>query len=70
MTTEPQLGVLRPPRTRIEGFSLVAEDGRVEAVAMARLHLMSDEAGQFPLGSLNQWERDIVLTELARTPSR
>lgn len=66
MTTEPQLGVLRPPRTRIEGFSLVAEDGKIESVSLATLHLMSDESGRFPLSSLNQWERDIVLAELKR----
>jgi type III restriction enzyme len=27
---------------------------------------MSDEHGQFPLTSLNKWERDIVISELAR----
>ena len=33
MATDPQRGALRPPRTRIEGFSLVEED------AEAVLHL-------------------------------
>jgi hypothetical protein len=33
---------------------------------LAPLHLMSDEAGQFPLTSLNTWERGVVLAELAR----
>jgi hypothetical protein len=66
MTTEPQLGVLRPPRTRIEGFSLIAEDGQIEPVSLATLHLMSDEDGRFPLTSLNEWEREIVVAELER----
>jgi hypothetical protein len=66
MTTEPQRGVLRPPRTRIEGFSLIEADGQIVAAPLAPLHLMSDERGQFPLTSLNSWERDVVLAELAR----
>ena len=66
MTTDPQKGVLRPPRTRIEGFSIVEEDGQIAAAPLAPLHLMSDEGGQFPLTSLNNWEREIVLAELAR----
>ena len=48
MTTDPQRGVLRAPRTRIEGFSVVEQDG------------------QFPLASLNNWEREVVLAELSR----
>ena len=66
MTTDPQRGALRPPRTRIEGFSLVEETGQLSAAPLAALHLMSDEAGQFPLTSLNSWERAVVLAELAR----
>lgn len=66
MKTEPQKGVLRPPRTRIEGFTLVEEDGRMAQAPLVPLHLMSDEHGQFPLTSLNKWERDIVISELAR----
>ena len=66
MTTDPQKGVLRPPRTRIEGFSLVKEDGQIAAAPLALLHLMSDERGQFPLTSLNNWEREVVLAEIAR----
>jgi hypothetical protein len=66
MATDPQKGVLRPPRTRIEGFSLVKEDGQIAAALLVPLHLMSDEAGQFPLTSLNTWELEVVLAELAR----
>jgi hypothetical protein len=78
MATDPQTGVLRPPRTRIEGFSLVEQDGQIAAAPLAPLHLMSDENGQFPLTSLNKWEREVVIAELAgpnvrgwyRNPSR
>lgn len=65
MATDPQLGTLRPPRTRIEGFSVEEEDQIVPA-RLAPLHLMSDEDGQFPLTSLNGWEREVVLAELGR----
>lgn len=65
MATEPQRSVLRPPRTRIEGFT-VDEDGQFAAAPLAPLHLMSDEDGQFPLTSLNKWERSVVLAELRR----
>lgn len=69
MATEPQLGVLRPPRTRIEGFSV--EDGdELVPVPLARLHLMSDDNGDFPLTTLNNWERRIVRAELARPSVR
>ena len=40
------------------------------AAPLAPLHLMSDENGQFPLTSLNSWEREIVLAELARPTTR
>jgi hypothetical protein len=66
MATDPQLGVLRQPRTRIEGFSVVEEDGQIGMALLAPLHLMSDEHGQFPLTTLNSWEQEIVLVELAR----
>jgi type III restriction enzyme len=66
MATDPQRGELRPPRTRIEGFSVIEEDGQIAAAPLAPLHLMSDENGQFPLTSLNNWERDVVRAELSR----
>ncbi len=65
MATEPQKGMLRPPRTRIEGFS-VQEGDQIVAAPLAPLHLMADENGQFPMTSLNSWERQIVFAELAR----
>jgi hypothetical protein len=66
MAIEPQLSTLRPPRTRIEGFS-IEEDDQIVPAPLALLHLMSDTDGQFPLTSLNSWERQIVHTELARS---
>ena len=65
MATEPQRGLLRAPRTRIEGFS-VEENDQIVPAPLVPLHLMSDENGQFPLTSLNSWEREIVLAELER----
>lgn len=77
MATDPQVGFLRPPRTRIEGFS-VEEDEVIVPAQLVPLHLMSDENGQFPLTSLNNWEREVVQNELKgasvrgwyRNPSR
>jgi type III restriction enzyme len=70
MATSPQSGELRQPRTRIEGFSLAQDDGLIVPAPLAPLHLMSDESGQFPLTSLNKWEREIVFAELARANVR
>jgi len=77
MTTEPQRGTLRRPRTRIEGFSIELND-QVVSAQLAPWHLMSDEDGNFPLTSLNNWEQTVVRAELAepsvrgwyRNPSR
>jgi type III restriction enzyme len=66
MATEPQKGALRPPRTRVEGFSAIDESGTIVPVELATHHLMSDSDGQFPLSSLNTWEREVVRVELTR----
>ncbi|HEV2173548.1 MAG TPA: DEAD/DEAH box helicase family protein [Nitrospira sp.] len=65
MATAPQRGSLRRPRTRIEGFSIEKDDEIVPA-PLAPWHLMSDENGNFPLTSLNNWERSVVEAELER----
>ena len=71
MATEPQRGLLRSPRTRIEGFSVETENGLIMEAPLAPLHLMADEGGQFPLGSsLNDWEVEVVRAELARPTIR
>jgi type III restriction enzyme len=69
MATDPQRGELRPPRTRIEDFADRSGDD-VVAAPVVPLHLMSDEAGNFPLTSLNSWEREAVLAELKRSDVR
>jgi len=65
MTTEPQRGTLRRPRTRIEGFS-VQQGEEIVPAELVPLHLMSDDDGDFPLTSLNTWERKVVHAELQR----
>ena len=40
MATDPQKGVLSPPRTRVEGFS-VEENGEIVAAPLVPLHMMS-----------------------------
>jgi hypothetical protein len=69
MTTDPQRGTLRRPRTRIEGFSVQQGDEIVPA-ELVPLHLMSDDKGDFPLTSLNTWERKVVRAELGRPNAR
>lgn len=70
MATEPQRGALRPPRTRMEGFRFEQEDGQLVVAPLAKLHLMADENGDFPLSTLNDWECAVVQAELARSSVR
>jgi len=70
MATEPQRGALRPPRTRMEGFTVELDNGEFITAATAKLHLMSDENGDFPLGELNSWEYEVVRAEIARPSVR
>jgi type III restriction enzyme len=71
LATDPQRGDLRPPRTRIEGFSSAGDAlGLIVPAQLVPLHLMSDQAGQFPLTSLNKWEQKVVLAELQRPTLR
>ena len=64
--TEPQRGELKRPRTRMEDFAVVDEDGQLAIAPLVGRHLMSDESGQFPLSSLNEWEYQVIHAELAR----
>lgn len=68
--TEPQCGELKRPRTRMEDYAVVDEDDQIAMAPLAPLHLMSDDSGQFPLSSLNEWELEVVQAELARESSR
>lgn len=71
LAANPQLTTLRRPRTRIEDFAVAPTDGLLPWIAAPTVtkHLMSDENGNFPIGSLNDWERDVVRAELARPDS-
>ncbi|OAH51059.1 hypothetical protein AYL44_01895 [Microbacterium oleivorans] len=71
LAADPQLTALRRPRTRVEGFAVADPDGLLEQVEapVVRKHLMSDAAGDFPIGSLNVWEQEVVGTEIARVDS-
>lgn len=66
LATEPQRGELTRPRTRIEDYVEVDEDGQQSIAPTVDRHLMSDEEGAFPIGALNEWERDVVEAELSR----
>lgn len=62
MSTDPQRVDILRPRIRAEE----TQDENGASVAMAEQHLMSDEKGKFPIGSLNNWERKILKDESAR----
>lgn len=64
--TKPQVGELKRPRTRMEDFAVVLDDGQTAVAPVAKRHLMADDAGDFPLSSLNLWEIKVVESELAR----
>lgn len=64
--TEPQRGELKRPRTRMEDYAVIDEDGQIAQAPVMSRHLMSDENGEFPLSSLNTWELGVVQAELAR----
>lgn len=68
--TEPQRGELKRPRTRMEDYAVVDEDGQLAVAPLAARHLMSDDNGEFPLSSLNEWEFEVVQSELARASCR
>jgi hypothetical protein len=68
--TEPQRGELKRPRTRMEDYAVVDEDGQIAVAPLATRHLMSDDSGQFPLSSLNEWEYEVVHSELGRNSCR
>lgn len=70
MAVEPQRSYLSRPRTRLEDYAVVDQNEQVAAAPLARLHLMSDENGEFPLSSLNEWERQVVRAEIDRDSIR
>jgi len=68
--TEPLRGELKRPRTRLEDFLVENDAGQISTAETAKLHLMSDGNGDFPLGSLNEWELEVVEAELTRESCR
>ena len=64
MATSPQRIDIRRPKVRAEE-TVVNEDG--SEVETRPLHLMSDDAGNFPIGSLNTWETGVLDRERGRT---
>lgn len=67
MATEPQLGGLSEPRTRIEDYKMVDENEQIQLAPLVKLHLMADGNGDFPLGKLNPWEVEVVEAEISRS---
>ncbi len=70
MAVDPQHSFMSRPRTRLEDYTVVDDNGQVGVAPLARLHLMSDENGEFPLSSLNEWERQVVRAEIDRDSIR
>ena len=74
MSRDPQQIALQRPRTRSEDTE--AADG--QPLPTRKLHLMSDDDGDFPVGSLNDWELRVLDAEMQdkdflawyRNPSR
>lgn len=64
--TNPQLGELRRPRSRMEDYAVIDEDCQVALAPVLAKHLMSDDEGFFPITSLNGWERSVVAREAGR----
>jgi hypothetical protein len=70
MAVDPQRTFLSRPRTRLEDYAVVDQNEQVGVAPLAPLHLMSDENGEFPLSSLNEWERQVVRAEIDRDSIR
>jgi type III restriction enzyme len=69
LATHPRRGELKRPRSRIEDYIEVHDDGQQSIAPTIDRHLMCDEDGQFPIGPLNAWEREVVTEELSRSDS-
>jgi hypothetical protein len=69
LATHPRRGELKRPRTRIEDYIEVSDDGQQSIAPRVDRHLMSDADGHLPIGSLNEWEREVVTRELSRPDS-
>jgi hypothetical protein len=67
LATEPQTSDMIRPRNRLEDFSVVVGERSAEPAPLVKLHLMSDEHGDYPVGMLNGWEIDVVNKEIKRS---
>jgi type III restriction enzyme len=67
LATEPQTSDMIRPRNRLEDFSVVIGDTATAPAPLVKLHLMSDENGDYPVGMLNGWETDVVNKEVTRS---
>ena len=61
MSPEPQMIEIKRPRIRSEE----TEDDDGKKLDTRTRHLMSDENGEFPIASLNQWEIDVLDKEMS-----
>jgi hypothetical protein len=69
LATEPQVGELKRPRTRVEDYIEVVDGEQLVKAPLVKRHLMADKHGDCPIGALNAWEREVVVSELARNDS-
>lgn len=66
LATEPRRGELARPRRRMEDYATTDDAGQIGVAPLVGKHLMSDADGMFPIGTLNDWERAIVIAETKR----
>lgn len=62
MSSKPQVIEIKRPRVRTEE----TEDAEGKKLETRSRHLMSDDDGHFPVGSLNQWEIEVLNKEMNR----
>ena len=63
MSPTPQVVEIKRPRVRTEE----TEDADGNKLETRTKHLMSDGDGNFPIGSLNQWETEVLDREMGRS---
>ena len=63
MSPEPQVIEIKRPRVRTEE----TRDADGNQLETRTGHLMSDGGGNFPIGSLNQWETEVLDKEMGRS---
>jgi type III restriction enzyme len=66
LATEPRRGELARPRRRMEDYATTNDAGQTGMAPLVGKHLMSDADGMFPIGTLNDWERAVVVAETTR----